>query len=188
MKKNKNESGFQMIDTEKKVKFLPKDNDTGITNQLTLYNIYVERIKKHYDLRLEHFKIYFGFNSGLLIVFGYLIKLYLDKDPLKVPPLLSYLILICGFIGVIFSVAWCLVAKNDREGQLLENKVLGKLENEIFIDENSGLYTEINKNYPTPEKLGLDIIDINIYMAFIFIIIWELLEVYIFYAFICTKA
>jgi hypothetical protein len=124
----------------------------------------------------------------LFLVFGYLIKPYLDKDLSNVPPELSYLILICGFIGVIFSIAWCLVAKNDREGQLLENKVLKQLENEIFIDENSGLYTEINKNYSTPEKLGLDIIDINIYMAFIFIIIWELLEVYMFYAFICTKA
>ena len=171
MKKNKcpdcpTEIGKRIGNTENS---LPKNPGT---ENLEIYKLYVERIMKHYDLRLVHFKIYLGFNSGLILVAGYLLKLYLEKNNVVISVPWVFTVVI-PFIGIFFSIAWFKVGRKDRRAQLDMNQIIGEVEKKILINnEDSGLYTEINKRYPPEKKCGFDIIDINVYMAFFFISIW----------------
>jgi len=42
-----------------------------------------------------------------------------------------------------------------------------------------GLYYRFNKKYPPSKKMGLDIIDINIYIAVLFFVMWFLVCFYL---------
>ncbi len=171
MKKNKcpdcpTETGKHIDKTENLLLKNP-----GMEN-LEIYKLYVERIMKHYDLRLVHFKIYLGFNSGLILVAGYLLKLYLEKNNVVISVPWVFTVVI-PFIGIFFSIAWFLVGKNDRKVQLDMNQIIKNVEEKIFNDNKKlGLYTKINEEYRPTKPWGFDIIDINVYMALFFILIW----------------
>ena len=124
-----------------------------------------------------HFKIYLGFNSGLILVAGYLLKLSLENNNTFISSTLPFILPI-PILGMFFSLAWFLVANNDREVQLNMNKTLEDIENEIFKDEKLGLFHNINKYYSTKDKI--DIIDINVYIAFFFYVIWLFARFYLF--------
>jgi hypothetical protein len=166
--KKKNLSDCQTKIDEKKGK-----NENSLLNNpgkedLEIYNLYVERIKKHYDLRLTHFKIYLGFNSGLILVAGYLLKLYLENNKSFISSTFPFI----PILGMFFSLAWFLVAINDRKVQLDINKTLADVEKEILKDEKLGLFHRINEEYSNKNKFEIDIIDINVYIAFFFYVIW----------------
>jgi hypothetical protein len=144
---------------------------------INIYTLYVERINKHYDLRLQHFKIYFGFNTGLFLIVGYLLNLYL-KD---LSPDIRCIFILIPFIGLLFSLAWTVVTRKDRRAQLYMNQILGDMEKEIFKEDKDrlGLYSKINKDYPPQTKFGFDIIDINFYMACMFFSIWVISFIFV---------
>jgi hypothetical protein len=133
---------------------------------LGIYSLYVERIKKHYDLRLVHFKIYLGFNSGLILVVGYLLKN--DKK------LISSTFPFIPVLGILLSLAWFFVARNDRKVQLNMNETLELVEKKILKKEKLGLFYRINKMYSPKKKMGLDVIDINVYIPILFLVVWIL--------------
>ena len=144
------------------------------STELEIYNLYVQRIMKHYDLRLTHFKIYFGFQSGLSAIVGYLIKPYIAnyQKGINLSLSVTFIFLVLGVIGVLFSVAWMLVTRNDRTIQLLINDVIGNMEKEVFKNQNLAIYIRINDFYSPSKKIGFDIIDINSYVALIFLVAW----------------
>jgi len=175
MKKNK------LSDCQTKIDEKNGKNKNSLLNNpgkedLGLYSLYVERIKKHYDLRLVHFKIYLGFNSGLILVVGYLLKLYLESNKTFILSNFTFIPL----LGMFFSIAWLLVAYNDRKVQLDMNEILADIEKEILKNKELGLYYRINKEYPPKKKMGLDIIDINCYIAFLFLVAWCLAYLFLF--------
>ncbi len=162
--------------------WMKKNNKNSLLNNpgkedLEIYSLYVERIKKHYDLRLVHFKIYLGFNTGLILIVGYLLKLSLENN--KISSTFPFIIYI-PLLGMFFSLAWLLVAINDRKVQLDMNETLAAIEKEILKNEKLGLYYRINKEYSPNEKMGIDIIDINVYIAFFFYVVWFLARFYLF--------
>jgi hypothetical protein len=155
----------------------PANRSNATADLVDIYKLYVERIKKHYDLRLEHFKIYLGFNSGLILVAGYLLKLYLESNEGVLSS--AFLFKVISIAGIVFSTAWCRVARSDRKDQLVMNKILGDVEKEILENKRLGLYIRINEIYPPERKYGVDVIDINVYMSFFFILIWTLVLIYL---------
>ncbi len=142
------------------------------SNEIEIYNLYIQRIMKHYDLRLTHFTIYFGFQSGLSAVVGYLIQPHIANYPSGIPHSFSIVFIALGIIGALFAMAWLFVARNDRTLQLLMNDVIGGMEKEIFEKQNLAVYSRINDFYSPKTKFGVDVIDINSYIAVIFLLAW----------------
>jgi len=142
------------------------------SDELEIYNLYVQRIMKHYDLRLTHFTIYFGFQSGLSAVVGYLIQPHIANYPNGISQPLSVAFIALGAIGALFAIAWMLVVRNDRTLQLLMNEVIGNMEKEIFENQNLAVYLRINAFYSPKTKVGFDVIDVNSYIALIFLFAW----------------
>lgn len=150
---------------------LKKDLDE---KEIRIYELYVNRIMKHYDLRLSHFKIYFGFNSGLLIVTGFLLKPYISilNIPNNIPDIILSSIIFLSIIGILFTFAWFLVGNDDRKWQLLMNGVIENIEIFLFSEHamDCALYKQINENYSDKNKV--DIIDANLRIIFIFMLTW----------------
>lgn len=151
---------------------LISENNHG---SIEIYRLYIERIMKHYDLRLRHFTIYFGFQSGLVLIFGYLIKPFLMDFPSCMNKNLLCAFKVIALIGVVFSFAWRFVARNDRKVQLLMNEILEGIEKTLFHNQDLGLYISTNKVYPPKSKWGLDVIDINCFIPCVFISFWVLI-------------
>lgn len=141
-------------------------------DELEIYNLYIQRIMKHYDLRVTHFTIYFGFQSGLSAVVGYLIQPYIANYPNGISQSLSIAFIGLGVVGALFSIAWILVARNDRTIQLFMNEIIGNMEKEIFENQGLALHLRINAFYSPKSKMGSDVIDINSFIAIIFLIAW----------------
>jgi hypothetical protein len=144
------------------------------SEMLEMYKLYVERIMKHYDLRLKHFTIYFGFQSGLSAGVGYFIRPHISNFPTCIPQPLYLAFAALGVVGALFAVAWLLVTRNDRTIQLLLNDVLGGFEKEIFERQDLAVYLKTNEYYSPEAKWGVDVIDINSYVAAVFLIAWLL--------------
>lgn len=149
--------------------------------ELKVYELLCQRVIKAYDQVSSHFRLYLGFNTGALAVFGYLVSSYLGGGDM--PFFLSRLLkIICGF-GGLFSLLWFLMGWDDRRWILLINRVLGNAEAHIFEDEESAVYTQINETYdPTTKPMMnriLDATDLNLWMPVIFLIIWLVLLFYV---------
>lgn len=144
-------------------------------SSVEIYKLYIERIMKHYDLRLRHFTIYFGFQSGLVLIFGYLIKPFLMDFPSCMNKNLLCAFKVIALIGVIFSFAWRFVARNDRDVQLLMNKILEGIEKTLFTNHDLALYIRTNKDFLHKSNWSFDVIDINCFIPCIFISFWVLI-------------
>ena len=145
--------------------------------ELKIYELYLQRIMKEYDLCWSQFKVYFGFNSGVLVVIGFLLRPCLTTTPLNIPNHILRICVLLSIIGIIFSVAWYLANKDSRRWNHLMNEVIEKVEDSIFEEKNCALYKEINATYSKSKKsnLNIDIVDINLYIPIVFFIIWLLL-------------
>jgi len=149
----------------------------GVTaEEVKIYELYLQRIIKEYALIWSRFKIYFGFNSGVLVVIGFLVKPHLAATPHNIPNHLLGMIILLSIIGIIFSVAWFLVNKDGRKWMLLMNKVIEKVEDSLFEETDCALYKKINATY-LESKRKIDIVDINLYLVVVFFFIWLLLGV-----------
>ena len=151
------------------------------SEEIEIYNLYIQRIMKQYELRLTHFTIYFGFQSGLSAVVGYLIQPHIVDYP-KIPHSLLVAFIALGVVGALFALAWMLVVQNDRTIQLLLNEVIGDMEKEIFENHHLAAYLRINAFYSPKAKIGIDVIDVNFYMAIIFLVAWFIFTGVIIYA------
>jgi len=116
----------------------------GITaEELKIYDLYLQRIMKEYDLIWSRFKIYFGFNYGVLLVIGFLVKPHLTTIPREIPNNLLVMIIILSFLGFIFSFAWLWVNKDGKKWILLLNDVIANVEDSIFEEKDCALYKKI---------------------------------------------
>ena len=68
-----------------------------------IYELYLQRVREERSLIWDRFKIYFGFNSGVLIVLGFIGKPHLDKLPTPIPIHILIIIFSLSIIGLIFS-------------------------------------------------------------------------------------
>ena len=117
----------------------------GITaEEVKIYELYLLRIIKEYDLIWSRFKIYFGFNSGVLVVIVFLVKPHLAATPHNIPNHLLGMIILLSIIGIIFSVAWFLVNRDGRKWMLLMSRVIEKVEDSLFEETDCALYKKIN--------------------------------------------
>ena len=146
----------------------------GVTpEELKIYDLYIQRIMKEYDLIWSRFKIYFGFNSGVLVAIGFLVKPHLNTTSLEIPNHILSMIIILSIFGTIFSVAWFLVNRDGRKWMLLMNNIIGKVEDSIFKETDCALYKKINATY-LESKPKIDVADMNLYVVVVFILIWLL--------------
>ena len=147
----------------------------GITaEELKIYDLYLQRIMKEYDLIWSRFKIYSGLNSGVLVIVGFLVKPHLVTSPSEIPDHLLGMSIILTMLGIIFSVAWFLVNKDGRKWMLLMNDIIAKVEDFIFEKNSCSLYKKIKETY-SKDKPKMDVEDINLYVAGVFFFIWLLL-------------
>lgn len=151
--------------------------------EIKIYELLCQRIMKAYDQMSSHFSLYLSFNTGGLVVFGFLVQPHLGGK--EVPSLLVQILSVVCFFGFLFTLAWLFIMRDDRRWQLLINKVLGNVERHIFEDKESALYTKINEEY-SPETKPLrdwrqpDATDINIVTPAIFLFIWAFLFIFVF--------
>ena len=101
-------------------------------NHLKIYELYFQRIMKENDLYWSRFKIYFGFNSGILVAIGFFIKPSILTEPQIIPEQSIIIIFILSIIGLIFSIAWFLVNKDGKRWQNVMNSVMENVENSIL--------------------------------------------------------
>lgn len=140
------------------------------SSELKVYDLYLQRIMKHYELVLQQFNIYFGINLALLTATGILISS--DRvAPLRAV-LFSHIVPGVSVLGVVVSVAWFAVNRDGRRWQLLMNDVIANLEKGIFAKPGVGLYQRINAEYSPRTRLGLDLIDVNLWVAMAFVVAW----------------
>jgi hypothetical protein len=143
--------------------------------EVKLYDLYLQRILKEYDLNWSRFKIYFGFAAGVFIAMGYVARPYFDKIPpmSAIPVGIWRILFFLSLVGVLFSISWLLVSRDGRKWMLTMNRLLENVEDRILLDkENLGLYTMINSKYSPHRRFGLDISDINRYICDLFIAIY----------------
>ncbi len=146
------------------------------TDEAKIYELYFLRIMKEYDLLWGRFKIYFGFNAGVLVVIGFLLKPYLSTNPFNIPNPIMYVISGLCFIGIMFSYAWHLVNKDGLRWMLLMNNVIKKAEVSLFQKPSEGLYNKIMETYEK-KKQGIDVGDINQKISIGFILMWFVLGI-----------
>jgi len=145
-------------------------------SELKLYELYVHRIMKHYDLALTQFNIYFGINLALMAAAGFLLGS--PKVAIPATQILHYITPGLAALGSAISLAWLFVNRDARRWQLLMNKVLAELEAALLQQpELHGLYHRINAAYAPTRRVGLDLIDINVFVAGVFIIAWLVIGV-----------
>ena len=148
------------------------------SDEVRIYEAYLQRIQKEYDLIWSRFKIYFGFNSGLLVIIGLLLQPYLASTYFNVPGHILSVISLLSLIGIIFSIAWLLVNRDGRKWMFLMNDVIEKVESHLFDDVNCALYMKIvEKSKQKTYFMDIDVTAINLILSRIFVIIWLLLIV-----------
>ena len=128
----------------------------GITaEELKIYELYLQRIMKEYDLVWIRFKIYLGFNSGVLVVIGFLVKPHLTITPINIPNHILGMCILLSIIGIIFSVAWFLVNRDGRRWQLLMNDVIVKVEDLLFEKTECALYNSSSHCFFYPFQVAI---------------------------------
>ncbi len=144
------------------------------TDDVKIYELYCDRIQKQYDLVVTHFRTYLGFNSGLVIAVGFVVGPSVRKGALDISQSLGLTLFGLAALGVACSIAWLLVTQDDRRWQNLINNVLGTIEDELFDNPDQALYKRIVAEWPRPAGIGIDVVDVNTYMASLFILVWAI--------------
>jgi hypothetical protein len=141
---------------------------------IKIYEIYVNRITKEGDWFWTRFNIYFGFNSGALIIIGFLFKSFLEKRTLiEIPVHISIIGCFFSFIGILFAIVWFFITKDGIKWQDKMNDVIVKLEKEVFSNYEMGLYNSIlDKKVSGTKK---DVVYISLVAVRIFILAWSCL-------------
>ncbi len=147
-------------------------------NLIDVYTCYVEKISNQSHIGLNQFKIYFGFNAGLIALGGFVAKPALDAyfgnpQAFTLPALLRPGLILLAVVGLVFSIAWFLVMHDSRRWTLVFNKTLALMEKRLFRHSNEGFYTRINAEYP-PDTwfFGIDLTDLNRALPLFFVFVW----------------
>jgi len=152
---------------------LLKDNP-NLEHDVKVYELYLQRIQKEGDLIWSRFKIYLGFNSGILIAMGLLTRetLGATQTNFNIPIHIATIIIAACLAGLILSIAWAQVNSDGRRWQNVMNQEIKKVEGDIFTKEGRGLYTAMIKS--TKDNKQIDVVDINIRIAWFFSAAWFL--------------
>jgi len=138
---------------------------------LKIYEIYIQRIKYEGDLFWSRFKIFFGFNSGVLIILGYIIQPHLTPNCFDFTKCILITIFLLSLVGFSFSVIWLKSIQDGKHWILFFNSLLSNIEMEIFKNKKYAMYFQITEDY-NKQKIKKDVMDLGIYVSDGFIIIW----------------
>jgi hypothetical protein len=156
------------------------------TEEVKIYELYLQRWAKEADLIWSRFKIYFGFNSIIFVVIGFILKPYIEETPRDItfiPNFIWLVLLFLSILGCICSIAWFLINRSGRLWQLVIDKALIAIENDIFENpKEKALYKKINENYDFGSEWWqvwkrLDVMDINNYLSITYTIVFVVLIV-----------
>ena len=143
------------------------------SDEVRIYEAYLQRIQKEYDLMWSRFKIYFGFNSGLLVIIGYILRPYFTDKCFNAPDCILFLTFFLGCIGLIFAFAWLSININGNKWQDFFNKMIKQLEIKLFTDLKYALhYRILNDGVKKHSLFDIDVVKINVYISIGFVIIW----------------
>lgn len=143
------------------------------SDEVRIYEAYLQRIQKEYDLIWSRFKIYFGFNSGLLVIIGYILRPYFTENCFNSPDCILQLTSILGVIGLIFSLAWHSVNVNGNKWQNFFNERIKELEQVLFDNLKYALHHRIDEKGEKKESFfDIDVVHVNTRLSSIFMVIW----------------
>jgi hypothetical protein len=158
------------------------------TEEVKIYELYIQRWMKEADLVWMRFNIFFGFNSIIFVAMGFILKPYLDaqvSDFSSIPFLILQLMLFLSLFGFLCSTAWFFVCKNGRHWQGIINVAISKIENTIFENpKEQALYRSIIQNYDNKSRWWqiwkrLDIMDFAIYVSILYSLVFLVLFILI---------
>jgi len=135
--------------------------------EIKVYELYLERLKHHLELRLRHMTIYSGFNTALVAVCGFLLRSGEGGTSLDV----SRIWLPC-LAGIPLSVAWWLVTLDDRRWQDNIGDVIRIVELTLFDEPPTQLMTTLGAIDNARPRWKPDVVDVNVYTAWFFVVLW----------------
>lgn len=154
----------------------------GVTDRdIRVYELYLQRVTQEGKWFWSRFNIYFGFNSAVVVVIGYLLKPFIDTACIRLTELPHLFLIPLTILGLCFSIAWFLININGRKWTLFFNEKVAKVEKEIFEKaEDYGLYVCVKKEYSVPalKKDVMDVMDISICLSLVFATLWILFLVF----------
>ena len=138
---------------------------------LKIYDMYITRIEYEGNLFWSRFKIFFGFNSAILLIIGYLAQPHLTPDCFDFPKCVLITSSLLSIVGFIFSIIWKKSIEDGKKWVLFFNGKISNIEMIIFKKKQYAIYTGINEKY-NKQKIKTDVMDLAIYVSDIFIVIW----------------
>lgn len=154
-----------------------------------IYTSYVTRLTEHYKIGLQQFQIYFGFNAGLFVLLGFVLKPFVEPQLTSVttgatttsfafPPKILLVVLVAtSLVGLVLTRHWRAVMRNSMQLQLHFNETLELWEKRLLKSADEGLYSRLNVLYPPSERPKDDLIDINVRVTWVFTWVWSLLGI-----------
>lgn len=152
---------------------LLKDGVT--TEDLNVYELYVQRIMKEGDWIWSRFKIYLGFNSGVIAIMGFITRPYLSGEATILPARTLVVVYMLSLIGFVFSVAWYLVNADGAKWQNVMRKKLVEVERGLFKKTDYALFKEIDEVYEASSPKRDNVIQLNAWIPCLFAFVWVLL-------------
>jgi len=143
------------------------------SDEVKIYELYLQRIQKEYDLIWNRFKIYFGFNSGSLVIIGYILSPYFTENCFNAPDCILWLTFFLGWIGLIFAFAWLSINTNGNKWQDFFNELIKQLEKKLFENLDLAIYHRILKDGVKKRSfLDIDVVHINVAVSIGFVFVW----------------
>jgi hypothetical protein len=151
------------------------------TEEVKIYDLYLQRWAKEADLIWSRFKIYFSFNSIIFVAMGFILKPYIDTKPSdisSIPNFIWWVLLFLSILGCICSIAWFLICKSGRHWQLVIDEVIIEVEKDIFENpKEKALYHSVKTKYDFQSKWWqvwkrTDIMDINKYLSITYTLVF----------------
>lgn len=148
---------------------------------LKVYEMYLTRRIKEYDLVWSAFKTYLTINTFAAGIFGVLLQSFSKSD---IAFLRTFIILwaTLAILGCLLSVMWFRQCRDSHKWSLMLNSELAEIERAVFQSEKMGFYIKTAREYPANRRFGFDALDINTYTALLFVVWW-----FIVFCVICFK-
>jgi hypothetical protein len=107
------------------------------SEDVKIYELYLERWGKEASLIWSRFQIFWGFTSVIFVAMAFLITLSFNSQTQTfgfIPFDIWKLVWCLCILGIVSSVFWVLVSYNGNHWQNVINKTILDVENNIFID------------------------------------------------------
>lgn len=92
------------------------------SNDLKMYEIYIQRLMKEGDWFWTRYNISFAINSGALVIIGYMLRPSIE-DNNYISNNTTILAIVASVFGILFSLSWYLLAVDGHRWALSRNPV-----------------------------------------------------------------